>query len=325
MSENEINRRDFLKRSSKAGLAVAATAGAGFWLNSRNEHPRQTLDTSGGRIYTVDLPNDTPQMIVATGGTPVQLAQQALAALGGMETFISPGDIVVLKPNVGWDRVPQQAANTNPDLVKTVAELCFNAGAKKVIVTDVSCNDPRRCFRRSGIARAAESIGAEVLLPEERKFKDYRLGGELLSVWPVYTPIIEADKIINMPIVKHHNLTRATLGMKNWYGILGGRRNQLHQQIDISIADLASFIKPTLTIMDAYRVLMANGPQGGNLKDVKEYKTLIAGTDPVAIDALGSTFLGLVPEQLGHIKLAHERGIGNMNYTEVSTRNITVE
>ncbi|MCP4726973.1 MAG: DUF362 domain-containing protein [bacterium] len=325
MSEKDINRRDFIKQTSKAGIAVAATASVGFWLNSRNTHPRQELETSVGSNYTVDLPKDMPGMIVAAGGTPVQLAQQAVAALGGMETFISTGDVVVLKPNVGWDRVPQQAANTNPEVVKTIAELCFNAGAKKVIVTDVSCNDPRRCFRRSGIAKAAESIGAEVLLPEERKFKDYRLGGEILSVWPVYTPIIEADKIINMPIVKHHNLTRATMGMKNWYGILGGRRNQLHQQIDISIADLATFITPTLTIMDAYRVLMANGPQGGNLNDVKEYKTLIAGTDPVAIDALGATFLGLEPAQVGHIKLAHERGIGNMNYSELNVRNITVE
>lgn len=325
MSENNINRRDFIKRSSKAGLAAAASCGLGYWLYSRSRHPRQELTAARVRNYTVDITQDIPDMVVVSGGTPEQLTTAAVEALGGMETFISNGDIVVLKPNIGWDRVPQQAANTNPDIVKTVAELCFNAGAKKVIVTDVSCNDPRRCFRRSGIAKSAESVGATVLLPEKRKFRDYKINGELLSIWPMYTPIIETDKIINLPIVKHHNLSRATMGMKNWYGILGGRRNQLHQNIDICIADLATFIRPTLTVLDAYRVLMANGPQGGNLNDVKLFKTIIAGTDPVAIDAYGATFLGLKAEQIPYIMIGHERGLGNKNYSEIQVEYINLE
>ena len=231
---------------------------------------------------------------------------------------------MVLKLNIGWDRVPQQAANTNPDLVKTIARLCFDAGAKRVVVTDVSCNDARRCFLRSGIAGAAESVGATVLLPEERKFRDYRINGELLSVWPIYTPIIETDKIINVPIVKHHNLSRVTMGMKNWYGILGGRRNQLHQNIDLGIADLATFIRPTLTILDAYRVLTANGPQGGNLNDVKLVKTVVAGVDPVAIDAFGAAFLGLKAEQIPYIAIGHDRGLGNRNYSELQVKYVSL-
>lgn len=261
-------------------------------------------------------------MVTVTGGSPEQLVDQALQALGGINRFVSRGDVVVLKPNIGWDRVPQQAANTNPDLVGRVVELCFEAGAAKVVVTDVSCNDPRRCFQRSGIAAKAEAAGATVLLPEDRKFRDYRFNGELLSVWPVFTPIVEADKVINLPILKHHNLCRATIGLKNWYGMLGGRRNQLHQSIDISVVDLATFIRPTLTILDAYRVLVSNGPQGGNLNDVRLTKTVAAGTDPVAIDAFGAALLGLRTEQLPYLALAQKRGLGRINFEKLNVRNI---
>jgi uncharacterized protein (DUF362 family) len=316
MNDNALDRREFVIRASKAGLAAAGSCGLGLWLSSRSRHPREESSNTQVRNYGVQARQDVPPMVVAAGGSIEQLAKAAVSALGGMSSFVARGDVVVLKPNIGWDRVPQQAANTNPDLVKTVVELCFDAGAKKVVVTDVSCNDPRRCFRRSGIAAAAENAGAAVLLPEDRKFRDFKLGGELLSVWPIYTPIIEADKVINLPIVKHHNLSRATMGMKNWYGILGGRRNQLHQNIDVGIADLATFLRPTLTILDAYRVLVANGPQGGNLDDVKLMKTVVAGTDPVAIDAYGATLLGLKAEQIPYIMIGHQRGLGNKNYSD---------
>ncbi len=274
------------------------------------------------RSYLVDLPETTPPVVTVTGGSPEQLVSQAVQALGGMNRFVSRGDVVVLKPNIGWDRVPQQAANTNPDLVRKVVELCFEAGAHKVVVTDVSCNDPRRCFQRSGIAASAEAAGASVVLPEERKFRDYRFNGELLSVWPVFTPIVEADKVINLPVVKHHNLCRATMGLKNWYGMLGGRRNQLHQNIDVSVVDLATFIRPTLTILDAYRVLVSNGPQGGNLNDVRVMKTIAAGTDPVAIDAFGASLLGLRTEQLPYLAIAQKRGLGRMDLGQMNVKSI---
>jgi uncharacterized protein (DUF362 family) len=325
MTEDKIRRREFIQRSSQAGLAALTATGAGFWLWSRNRHPQQELATGQVRNYQVRIAQPAPSMVVVKGGSPAQLVVEAVNALGGMRAFVSRGDIVVLKPNIGWDRVPQQAANTNPEIVQRVAELCFEAGAKRVVVTDVSCNDPRRCFRRSGIASSAEAAGAAVLLPEERKFRDFRLNGELLSVWPIFTPIIEADKLINLPIVKHHNLSRATMGMKNWYGILGGRRNQLHQNIDISVADLATFIRPTLTIMDAYRVLVSGGPQGGNLNDVKLMKTVVAGIDPVAIDAYGATLLGLRAEQVPYITIANKRGLGNQNFDELDVKHIDLE
>jgi uncharacterized protein (DUF362 family) len=325
MEEQKIDRREFIKRTSRAGAAIAVTGGLTGLLYINTERVKKNEATVLMRNYRVPIPKDKPVMAIVKGGAPEALTKAAINALGGIETFISRGDIVVLKPNIGWDRVQEQAANTNPEIVKTLAMLCLNAGAKKVIVSDVSCNDPQRCFTRSGIAKAAESVGAVVLLPEERKFKNFKINGELLTVWPIYTPIIEADKIINIPIVKHHNLARATLGMKNLYGIVGGNRNQLHQNLDICIADLATFLKPTLTVLDAYRILTANGPQGGNLSDVKLCKIVAASTDPVAIDAYGATLLGLKAEDIPCIGIGYKRGLGNKNYLEVPTANINIE
>ena len=322
-AETEENRRDFISRSLRAGLGAVGAAGLGLWLASRNEHPQRVQAAASVRNYQVAAADGgMPTMAIVENGSPAQLADAAMKELGGMQRFISRGDVVVLKPNIGWDRVPQQAANTNPDLVKRVAELCFDAGAKKVIVTDVSCNDPRRCFQRSGIAASAGATGAEVIMPEEHRFRNYRLGGELLSVWPVLVPMIETDKIINLPIVKHHNLCRATMGLKNWYGMLGGRRNQLHQNIEIGITDLANFIRPTLTILDAYRILVSNGPQGGNLDDVRTVKMLIAGTDPVAIDSFGATLLDIEMGDLAYLNVAKSRGLGEVDFTKLNVRNI---
>jgi len=261
-------------------------------------------------------------MVVVENGSPDQLVDAAMKELGGMERFISRGDVVVLKPNIGWDRVPQQAANTNPDVVRRVAEHCFNAGARRVVVTDNSCNDPRRCFQRSGIQASALSAGAEVILPEEHRFRNHNLGGEILRVWPVLMPIMECDKIINIPIVKHHNLSRATLALKNWYGIIGGRRNQLHQNIDVGIADLGNFMRPTLTVLDAYRILISNGPQGGNLDDVRTIRILAAGTDQVAIDSFGATLLGIEMGTLSHVNASAARGLGEVDFTKLDVRNI---
>ncbi len=220
-----------------------------------------------------------------------------------MAKFVSRGDVVVVKPNIGWDRMPIHAANTNPDVVAAVIKLAFDAGAKKVVVADGSCNDPNRCFQRSGIWRAAYALGAEVVFPPEHRFRTMRLKGEVLDEWPVFTTLVDADKVINVPVAKHHNLAKYTAAMKNWYGVLGGRRNRLHQNIDVSIADLATFMRPTLVVVDAWRVLMRNGPQGGNIDDAKDMHTVIATVDQVAADAYGCTLIGQQRENLPYLKM----------------------
>lgn len=250
---------------------------------------------------------------VVQGDSPGQLVTTAVNLLGGMSKFISRGDIVVVKPNIGWDRTPKQAACTNPEVVATVVKLALEAGAKEVKVLDNPCNPARRTYARSGIARAAKAAGAKVLFPNPHRLKKVSIHGEWLKEWEVYTEFIETDKIINVPIAKHHSLSRLTMGMKNWLGALGGNRNQLHQKLDQAMVDLAAFFKPTLTILDGYRILWRNGPQGGRLSDVKLAKTVIAGQDYVAVDALGAGLFEIKPEELGFLRLAYQNKQGEIH------------
>lgn len=312
-------RRQALQRIGLTGAVLSGSAVAarlaydpgGFEL-SRPVGERQVRD------FRVSAPGPALQMAIAESSTDAAvLVRRAIEALGGMRRFISRGDIVAIKPNIGWDRLPVHAANTNPKVVSEVVRLAFDAGAKEVVVTDASCNEPNRCFQRSGIWRATYELGATVILPSAHRFREMRLRGDVLDQWPVYTPLVNADKVINVPVAKHHNLSKYTAAMKNWYGVLGGRRNRLHQNIHVSVADLATFMRPTLTVVDATRVLMRNGPQGGNIDDARDLHQVIASLDQVAADAYGCTLIGEKRERVEYLKLGHDRGIGRMDWENV--------
>ncbi len=316
-----MTRREALLQLLRVGGVAAGAAGAAFWLSEQSKRPIPKHAEQAQRDHRVAVDAQWPQMTIAQGGEPRALAAQALENLGGIGRFIGKQDVVVLKPNMAWDRTPEQAANTNPELVAEMVRQCWHAGARRVIVTDVSCNEPRRCFQRSGIQAAARAEGAEVILPDADRFREVDLGGVVLKNWPVFAPFLEADKVINLPIAKHHALTGATLGMKNWYGILGGERNRLHQQIHQSLADLAGFMLPTLTLLDCYRVLVRNGPTGGNPEDVVLKKTLIAGTDPVAIDAYAAkAYWDLDAERLPCMQMAAARGLGTPDFASLHVK-----
>ena len=265
-----------------------------------------------------------PDLALIQGDAPGLLAREAVASLGGMKRFVSKGDVILIKPNIGWDRTPKQAACTNPKVVKTLVELSFEAGAKEVKVIDNPCNRAKRTYLRSGIAEAAKEAGAKVLFPNRHHLKKIPLKGEWLKEWQVFTDFIEADKIINVPIAKTHSLSRLTLGMKNWLGALGGNRDQLHQKLDQAIIDLAAFFKPCLTVLDAYRILIRNGPQGGRLSDVKLHQTVVAGVDYVAVDAMGTTFFGIKPQDMPYLRLAHQKGYGEINLDKLQIEKRTV-
>jgi uncharacterized protein (DUF362 family) len=329
-SSSQLTRREAMLQLLRVGGVAAAAAGAGFWLNERSRKPLPAAAEQARRDHRIAKSDQWPQLTIAQypvdargpqPGEPKALVQKALENLGGMRRFVRSQDVVVVKPNIAWDRTPEQAANTNPELVAEVVRQCWQAGAKRVVVTDVSCNEARRCFHRSGIEAAARSAGAEVILPDPELFRDVELGGVVLTSWPVFGPFLEADKIINLPIAKHHQLTGATLGMKNWYGILGGHRSRLHQQIHQSLVDLAGFMLPTLTIMDCYRILLRNGPTGGNLEDVALKKTVVAGTDPVALDAyVAKAYWNLDPEQLPYLRMAASRGLGTVDFEKLDVK-----
>jgi uncharacterized protein (DUF362 family) len=316
-----LTRREAMLQLLRLGGVAAGAAGAGVWLSEHSFRPVPARAEQARRDHRIVTDPQFPHLVVVQGGEPRALVQRALEDLGGIRRFVSRQDVVVLKPNIAWDRTPEQAANTNPEVVAEVARQCWQAGAKRVIVTDGSCNEPRRCFQRSGIQAAARAEGAEVILPDPELYREVDLGGVVLKSWPVFTPFLEADKIINLPIAKHHGLVGVTLGMKNWYGILGGQRNRLHQQIHQSLADLASFMLPTVTLLDCYRILLRNGPTGGNLEDVILKKTMVAGTDPVAIDAyVAKAYWDLDPEHLPYLEMAAARGLGTVEFEKLRVK-----
>lgn len=324
------SRREVLERvGMSAGVLAAAAALA------RLTYDRGGLGVAAGqgarqvRDYRLkDQPApDLAELAIAKAkvGEAVSaetLVRRAVDATGGMRRFVSRGDVVVVKPNIGWDRMPIHAANTNPDVVGAVVQLAYEAGAKKVVVADGSCNDPERCLQRSGIWRKAYALGAEVVLPAEHRYRITRMKGEVLDEWPIFTVLVDADKVINVPVAKHHNLAKYTAAMKNWYGLLGGRRNRLHQNIDTSITDLATFMRPTLVVVDAMRVLVRNGPQGGNIDDTKVMNTVFATVDQVAADAYGCALIGQSRDNLPYLKMGHERGLGTMHWESLKVREV---
>lgn len=309
---SEVDRRQFLRWAGKAGL------GWGLALSSLNRMP-WSMD------WALASTEPFPDIAVAKGKSPGAITRAAIEALGGMGRFVSRGDVVVVKPNMGWDRVPEQAANTNPEVIQALVEMAYNAGAKKVKVFDNTCNEARRCYVRSGIQKAAQSAGAQVSFLDPRRFKELDIpGGQTLKRWPIYTEALEADKIINVPIAKHHSLTRLTLGMKNWFGLLGGNRSHLHQQADQVIVDLGLVFKPVLTVLDAYRVLTANGPQGGSLADVQTLSTVAAGTDQVAIDSFGASLFGLKGSDLSYLAKAAKMSLGQLDLNRLRIKRLVV-
>lgn len=254
-----------------------------------------------------------PVVAVAEGGDPAQITRKAINALGGMKRFVKPGNTVVVKPNMGWDRTPELAANTNPLVVRAVVEECLQAGAKKVKVFDRTCNDERRCYTNSGIEAALKGLkGVEVKHVEEERYKKVALGGKALKEWELYGEALSADVFINVPVLKHHGLSKLTIGMKNVMGIMGGNRGSIHKNIDVALADINSVFKTHLVVVDATRILTAHGPQGGDIRDVRKLNKVIASTDIVAADAYATTLFGLKPEDIAVTVEAHRRGLGEM-------------
>lgn len=304
------NRREFLVGCTAAG--VASLLGP--------ELLRAAVPPSLAIAHSKASPTDP----AAIADEARRLTRAAVDALGGMRRFVSRGDVVLVKPNIGWDRSPEHAANTNPDVVATLVTLCLEAGAKTVRVTDSSCHPAQRAFSRSGIQAAAEKAGGQCFYVDMRKFRRMPLKGKVLTDWEVYADAIESDKLINVPIIKHHGLTGATLGMKNLMGLIGGSRGRLHQNINDCLPDLQAFFKPTLVVLDAVRILTANGPTGGNLADVQRKDTVIASTDAVAGDAAGASVFGLKPQQVASVVEAAARGLGRADFEALGPKRVEI-
>ncbi|MBN2011320.1 DUF362 domain-containing protein [candidate division KSB1 bacterium] len=318
MSCQHYNRRQFLKQAVVTGLSATVLP----WIDCIKTQTKE-MQMKGS------VPTITGLAIARGADDPTLLVREAIKAAGGIQKFISKGDIVIIKPNIGWSRTPEQAANTNPEIVETVIELCMEAGAKKVKVFDLPCNPTPRAYRMSGIETTAKKAGADIYFMDDRKFRDITIPmGEAVKSWRMYTEIFEADKLINIPILKHHSMARLTMGMKNNMGLIGGNRESIHTQFDQKLVDLCTVIKPHLTIMDAYRVLTANGPNSGTPDDVVLAKHVIVGTDPIAVDSYGVQLFGTITNQpltahdIEYIRLGNLAGLGEIDLSKISVNEI---
>jgi len=314
MNYHPINRRESIKKILKisGGLAVTGLITWPFqktisaWAGSTNK--KFIIEGIGqSREYSVKV-----------------LARKVFEAAGGIQKFVSKQDVVVIKPNISWARPPDLAATTNPEVLEAVVELCQEAGAKKVRIADHTIHDARRCFAITGAGIVAKRTGADLVYPRSSLMRNMKLQGHRLDVWPVFVPLVEADKVINLPVAKVHSLSGLTLGMKNWIGAVGGRRSALHQDIHLTIVDLAQFFNPTITLVDATRIMVSNGPSGGSHSDVAVSNRLILSDDPVAADAKASGLFNFRPQNIGFIRLGEKWGLGTTEFQKLRQHKVII-
>lgn len=315
-----ISRREFMWRAGATGALIAGAAVTG-WKLWQPKHYIPGFEPETGLSlpsYAIEASKTLPSLAIAHGTEHEPAMRAAFGALGGIDRFIKKGDVVMIKPNVAFDRPPALAATTHPDALRALAKLVREAGAAKVFIADNPINSPAGCFLKSGLRQVASDLDLDLLYPESNSFAPLQLNGEILRHWTFFNaPFKRATKVIGLAPCKDHNLCHASMTMKNWYGLLGGRRNQFHQHIHSIVSDFALMMKPTLVVLDGMNVLMSNGPTGGRLSDVKRMGTIVAGTDMVAVDAYGYThLLERDLAELTYIHKAHDRGLGNKNWKD---------
>jgi len=324
---SQYSRRGFLAHSAAAGVLAlqAETFLAPGTLSAAEKAPAAGAVQMTIARWNGPAPKDATDPAIPKIAT--QLTQEAMEKLGGMARFVKKGDVVFVKPNIGWDRKPELAGNTNPEVVAAIVKMCFDAGAKAVKVGDNSVHVATRTYETSGIAAAAKAQGAEIVFFDKARYKEFAIGGERIKTLLLYPDVIESDLVINVPIVKHHVLANATICMKNYMGVMDNRA-PFHQDFSACLADLTRFMKPKLCVLDAVRVLKDHGPVGGNPADVVVKTTVAAGVDIVALDALGLELLGKEPGEVKKaraiIKYAEQAGLGKVDYRSLALKEIAV-
>jgi uncharacterized protein (DUF362 family) len=312
-----LDRREFIARLLKTMAGITGLGFLAYYFHSPNPPYISHDDATLKGFADFSIPSLSGRLCIVKNVHDRQESLRiAIKALGGMEAFIRRGDRVLIKVNAAFATPPALSATTHPELVEEMIRLCRSAGAVSVIVADNPINDPASCFSLTGIQHAARQAGADIVMPFKSRFRSMSLtGGTLIKEWPVfYEPFAGVQKVIALAPLKDHHRSGASMIMKNWYGVLGGRRNVFHQNIHEIIMELAMLVKPTLAVLDATTAMMKNGPTGGSMSDLKETRTMIAGTDQVAVDAAGATVLERSVESLPHILKAHAKGLGTSDW-----------
>ena len=318
--EPDQGRRDFLHRAAVVGLGLAATGLVGWGRHDPHGPAQSEPQGQAANLPDFSLPELKGRLAVVHGSNRVACLRAGLEALGGIGRIIAPGDRVLIKVNAGFATPPTQGATTNPELLAELVGLCRQAGAATVAITDNPINDPLSCFQLTGLGSAADAAGARLFLPEPRYFSPVTVpGARLIRHWPVLTaPLAGVNKVIGLSPVKDHHRSGASLSLKNWYGLLGGRRNVFHQDIHTIIAELGLMMRPSLVILDGVVSMVSNGPTGGSPDDLRPTETMILASDPVAADARAALLLDKTPADLPFIAKAEALGLGTADWRSLT-------
>lgn len=312
-----MDRRDFLKTVAIAGVAATVR------LEGAMDVMAQTVEkTENGGGY---------DLVAVMGGEPDEMFRQAITQMGGMKKFVKSGSKVVVKPNIGWDKTPELAGNTNPKLVTEIIKQCFAAGAKEVVVFDHTCDDWQKCYKNSGIEAAAKAAGAKVLpADQESYYREITLPrARNLKKAKVHHAIMDCDVWINVPILKNHGGAQLTISMKNHMGIVWDRGFFHQHDLQQCIADICTMSKPAvLNVVDAYRIMKTNGPRGRSASDVVLAKGLFLSQDIVAVDTAAAKFFNQVREmpldKVGHLSKAQALKVGTMDIDKLKVKRIKI-
>lgn len=311
-----MDRRDFLKAFAVAGAAVTVQRAGAMDVMSQS--------VAGAESGKVDL-------VAVMGGEPDEMFRRAIAELGGMKNYVKPGMKVAVKPNIGWDKVPELAGNTNPKLVAEIIKECFEAGASEVTVFDHTCDDWIKCYKNSGIEDAAKAAGAKVMPAHlESYYRSIDLPrGKKMKTAKVHEAILDSDVWINVPVLKNHGGANLTISMKNLMGIVWDRGYFHQNDLQQCIADICSMDKKAvLNVVDAYRIVKTNGPRGRSASDVVLTKGLFVSPDIVAVDTAAAKFFNQVREMplesVGHLANGQALGIGTMDLDKLNIKRIKI-
>ena len=311
-----MNRKEFLKAITLAGTAAAA----GTW--------------NGINVFaqTNEAKNDECELAMVIGGEPDVMFQKAIAAFGGMGKFVKSGQKVVIKPNIGWDKTPELAANTNPILVAEMVKQCREAGASEVVVFDRTVDNWQNCYKSSGIEDAVKKAGG-VVVPSgsESDYEEVDLPeGISLKKAKIHKALINCDVWFNVPVLKTHGGAKLTISLKNYMGIVWDRRIFHNIALHQCIADCATYEKkPALNIVDAYRAMKAGGPRGRSEADAVLLKGLIVSPDIVAADTAAMNLFNTISDaekmdldKVEHIKMAEKLGLGKTDLAKLKVERI---
>ncbi len=313
-SGKRMSRFEFIKR---VFLALIGLAAGRVLFPVKRIYAGRKLSAGDRSLFVIRGKNIRRETIK-------RMVRKGFEQMGGIGSFVKPGMKVVIKPNIGWNSTPEQAHNTNPDLVEEVARICIAAGAR-VTIFDRSVHTPQLCYRRSGIQAAAKKAGASIEYIDERKYRNVKVkNGLAQSSLKVYGDILDADFVINIPIAKDHSSSTLTLAMKNLMGVIGGKRGWFHLNLHKSIVDFNKAIPQHLVILDALRILTDHGPSSGTEADVKEMRTIVMGTNPVTVDCYSSSFFNISPEKIDYLRMAANEGMGEISRRRMRIKEIRI-